>query len=409
MRLTGRLLLIAAFLMTVPAWVSEVRAEDARVKGTIRNVDLATGDVAIVKRNDRVIVLHTDERTEITRNGEPARLDDLRPGDRAEAGYDRETLLASAIVARGENASREARVEGVIENVDTAASTLTIQPRDGRAVTLRVTPNTEITLDGRPARLDDLARGFLAGALYNTNTFEALRVAAEGLAEIRGTVRDVGQDTLTIASGDRVLTLHIAPFTTITLNGRPAALADLRRGYQVVASYFPSSLVAARVNAESLAEVGGHILAIEGTTLYIAPLVEGEVVHLFISHTTEITINGEPATFERLEVGMAVRAVYDIASFIALRINAQGRDGGDCNLTSVAGSIARVDNTGIAVNPTEGTAPVILLVDERTQITINGEPARLSDLQVGMRVEARYCRNNSVATVIAARRARSSR
>lgn len=406
-------LFIAAILLAVPVLlVSEAQAQDARVKGVIGAVNLETGDVTVLTRNNTSVVLHTNNSTAITRNGEPARLTDLQAGDRVQAIFDRFTLVASEIAARGEPASTEARVEGVIEAVDTAAATVTIQPRDGRAVTLRVTPNTEITLDGRPARLDDLQRGFTASALYNTNTLEALRIVAEGLAEIRGVVRDVGVQSLTIDAGERSLTLTVTASTSITLNGRPARLDDLRRGYRVVASYFAASLVAARIHAESLASVSGHIRAIEGSTLFIEPLVEGEVVHLFQSHTTEITINGEAASFDRLEVGMQVRAVYDITSFLAVSIAAQSRGGsggGDCTLTGIAGSISGVGNDGITVDPTSGNAAVRLLVDERTRITLNGAPARLSDLQAGMRVEARFCRNNQVATTIAATRGRNAR
>jgi hypothetical protein len=411
MRIFGRLpfgrLFIALLLLFVPALASEVKAEDARVRGTIRAVDLHNQTVAIHPRRGATVILNVNERTEITRNGEPARLSDLQVGDSAEAGYDTRTLLASQIVARGEDDSRVARIEGVIEAVDTAANSITIVPRDGAALTLQVSPNTQITLDGRPARLDDLARGFLVGAAYQTHTLEALRIAAEGLAEVRGIVRDVGviQGTLTIAVDDRTITLFVAPYTTISLNGRPATLDDLARGYLVVASYFPSTLVAARIAADSLAEIAGHIRAIEGTVLTITPLVEGNPVQLFISHNTEITINGRPASYDQLRVGMAVRAVYNIASFIALKIAAEGGDN-ECNLASVAGTIGRVDDDGIAIDPAEGNVPVRLSVTERTEITINGEPARLSDLQVGMRVEARFCRNTLTATVIAARRLR---
>jgi hypothetical protein len=411
MSIFGRLpfgrLLIALLLLFVPALASEVKAEDARVQGTIRAVDLSNQTVAIHPRRGATVILNVNERTEIARNGEPARLSDLQVGDSAEAGYDTRTLLASQIVARGEDDSRVARIEGVIEAVDTAASSITIAPRDGAALTLQVSPNTQITLDGRPARLDELARGFLVGAAYQTHTLEALRIAAEGLAEVRGIVRDVGvtQGTLTIAVDDRTITLFVAPYTTISLNGRPATLADLARGYLVVASYFPSTLVAARIAADSLAEIAGHIRAIEGTVLTITPLVEGNGVQLYISHNTEITIDGRPASYDQLRVGMAVRAVYNLASFIALKIAAEGGDN-ECNLASVAGTIGRVDDDGIAIDPAEGNVPVRLSVTERTQITINGEPARLSDLQVGMRVEARFCRNTLTATVIAARRAR---
>ena len=68
---------------------------------------------------------------------------------------------------------------------------------------------------------------------------------------------------------------------------------------------------------------------------------------------------------------MAVRAVYDIASFLALRVAA--RDGDDCTLTAIACTIGRVGDAGITVDPIVASAPVPLFVDARTQITLNGE------------------------------------
>lgn len=163
-----------------------------------------------------------------------AELDDLQVGDRVTALYDPETFLAAEIAARGEEIDTLARVEGVISTVDTEAKTLTIQPirdpdpaavsptTEGEPVMLHVTPNTQITLDGRPARLDDLKRGFSAGAAFDRRTFEAARIADEGFAEVRGTVRDVGAvaHTLTIApsSGDPAITLTVGPAVPISLN-----------------------------------------------------------------------------------------------------------------------------------------------------------------------------------------------
>jgi hypothetical protein len=219
-------------------------------------------------------------------------------------------------------------------------------------------------------------------------------------------VRDVGvtQGTLTIAAGERTITLFVAPYTTLSLNDRPATLADLARGYEVAASYFPSSLVAARIAANSLVEIAGHIRLIEGTVLTITPLVEGNPVHLFISHNTEITINGQPASYDQLRVGMAVRAIYNVASQIVVRIVAESGGGGDeCVLASIAGRIGRLDQDDIAIDARDGNPPVVLSVTERTEITLNGNPARLSDLQTGMRVDARFCRNTLTATVIVAR------
>ena len=400
---SGRIL-VFSLLLVFPVLVA--KAEPARLRGAIRAVNLENQTVTVHTRQDTTVVLETDEQTVITRNGRPARLSDLQQEDRVQAGYDSETLMASAIVATGEELPETARVEGVIQGVNLEAHTLTIIPREGNPVTLHVTPNTTITLDGRAARLDDLQRGFSAGALYNQSNNEALRISAEGFAEIRGVISavDVGQSTFTVAVGDRRVTLTVTPNTQIGLNGRPATLADLLRGYRVVATYIAANFVALRVSVDSLAEIAGHIRVIEGTTLTIAPLVEGEPVRLFITHNTEITINGQPATFERLQVGMAVRAVYDVAAFTAVRVAAQS-GAGECTALRVRGVIGRLDfeNHTIAIDPREGNIPVILNVLERTEITLNDRPARFTDLQVGMRVAAGFCRETSNATAIAAR------
>src|SRR5687768_2900317 len=97
--LSGRLLIVS-LLLVVPVLASDVRAEGARIRGTIRAVDLHNQTVAIDPAQGATVVLHTNERTEITRNGEPARLSDLQAGDGAGAAYDTRTRLASEIAAR---------------------------------------------------------------------------------------------------------------------------------------------------------------------------------------------------------------------------------------------------------------------------------------------------------------------
>ncbi|MEW6125979.1 MAG: DUF5666 domain-containing protein [Acidobacteriota bacterium] len=401
--LSGRIL-VFSLLICFPILVA--KAETARVRGTIRAVNLEERTVTIHTRQDSTVVLNTNEQTEITRNERPARLSDLQTGDRVQAAYETETLLALRITATGEDTPQLARVEGVIQNVDTGAQTLIIAPREGNPVTLQVSANTEITLDGRPARLDELQRGFSAGATYNPANHQAVRISAEGFAEIRGVISavDTAQNTFTVVAGERTVTLTVTSSTQIALNGRPATLADLRRGYKALATFIPANFVAIRVAADSLAEIAGHIRLIEGTTLTIAPLVEGNPVRLFVTHNTEITINGEPSTFDRLQVGMAVRAVYDVAALTAARLAAQS-DAGECTAARVRGVISRIDleNQLIAITPRDATTPVILNVVERTVIMLNDAPARLSDLQVGMRASAAFCRETLNATEIAAR------
>jgi Cu/Ag efflux protein CusF len=419
-------LFVTALLLSPHSSIFQIKADaTARVRGVIRAVDVRAGTVAIHTRNDETVVLRTNQSTHIIRNGERATLEDLQQGDRASALYDPSTMLAAEIDARGEASEDLVRVEGVIAAVDLVASTVTIDPRPGASatgvtltaagdpVTLHVTANTQITLDGRPARLDDLKRGFSAGASYNPRTFEAARIAAEGFAEIRGVIRDIGfvEHTLTIAPSDggRAVTLHVGPDTPISLNGRPATLEDLRRGYHVIASYVESTLQALRIAAESLGEVVGHIRAVDvaAATVVITPLVDGPAVELHVVHSTVITIGGQPASLERLRPGMAARAVFNIVSFEALLIEARPLEDDECTELRVAGRIANVnlDRSTVTIDPSDTASGerVILNVVERTEITINGRPASLSDLREGIRAAAIFCRETLVAKSIAAR------
>ena len=122
-------LFVSALLLSPQSSMFQTKAEDlARARGVIRAVDLSLGTVAIHTRDDQTVVLRTNDRTQITRNGERAMLEDLRQGDRATAVYDPATMLAAQIDARGETANTLVRVEGVISGVDTGASTVTIFP-----------------------------------------------------------------------------------------------------------------------------------------------------------------------------------------------------------------------------------------------------------------------------------------
>src|SRR6185295_13601609 len=224
MRKLGSLLIIGLLLSTpFTVFVTDVAAA-ARAKGVIRDVDLSAGTVTIAARAGSV-TLKTDERTEITRNGQTASIGDLQITDKAQAKYDSESLLAQKIDATGGEDVRFERVEGAVSAVNEADRSLTIAPmREGGPVTLNITSRTYITLDGREAGLADLTRGFSAGAMYNPESMDAVRVQAESFSEVRGIVRDVGAATLTIATGegDRSLTLNVAAGTPISLNDRPA-------------------------------------------------------------------------------------------------------------------------------------------------------------------------------------------
>lgn len=322
-------LLLTALLLSPQLFSFVSHADASRARGVIRAVDLNAGTVALHTRQDTTLTLQTNGRTQIIRNDQPATLRDLQPGDDARAVYDSSTLLAASITARGPATAEPVRIQGTIAGVNLSERTLSIYTLAGRTITLNVTPNTSIMLDDHPAGLDDLKRGFTAGALFNPNTLNALRVDAQSFPEIRGAIRAVSVEnhTFTIApsTGEPAVTLLVGPSTSISLNDRPARLEDLEPGFRVVANYVEVSLLALRVSAHSLGEVTGHIREVDVSTatVFITPLDGGGPVVSHVIHSTLITIGGEPATLNRLQPRMGVRAVFSLATFDAVLIDAR--------------------------------------------------------------------------------------
>lgn len=405
--------LFAALVLT-PALITSISyADSPKAKGTITGVDVESLSITL-KVKKRSLKLILNEATVIVRNGDSAALADLAEGDRATAYYDPSTMLAERVEARGEVRPNRARIEGTISAVDSGALTVTIAPiREGSPVTLNVIPETSITLNGGPATLDELQTGFNAAAAYDPGTFNAARINAESYAEVRGTVRDASATehrvTIGTASGDE-LTLNVTDKTSISLNGRPAALEDLHRGFQVVAVYVRASLTAVRIAATSLGDVTGHIRSVDisSATVVIMPLVEGAALELHVGHSTVIKIGDQPGSLDQLRAGMAAHAVFDIVSLEAIALEARPVTGGDeCTLVRVAGTVARVnlDEQTLTIDPADSHELVTIIVVERTEITLEGRPARLSDLKPGMHAEAGVCRENLIAKAVLARSA----
>ena len=119
----------------------------------------------------------------------------------------------------------------------------------------------------------------------------ASEIDANSNAEVRGTIStiDTSADTVTITPDEQgdgssnkpncddiVLTVNSS--TAITLDGNPAALADLQVGFDVQAKYDLSTMIASEIDANSNAEVQGTISAIDTTadTVTITPDEQGD-------------------------------------------------------------------------------------------------------------------------------------
>ncbi len=240
----------------------EAEEHPAEVEGRISAVDAGAGTVSILPGRGTEVVLHTDAATRISRNGAAATLADLRAGDKVEARYAPASLLASRIEARSEVPPQpRAQVEGRVTAV--TASSLTILPERGAAVTLTVDATTQIFLRGAPATLDAVVVGQRAHASYDAATLVAavVRVQNDGQqpqsAEVEGSVTSVSATSITIAGRQGgAVTLAIDGSTRITRDGQTIAAADVEAGDRAEARYDRTTLVAQRIEIEE--EDSGH-------------------------------------------------------------------------------------------------------------------------------------------------------
>jgi Cu/Ag efflux protein CusF len=223
------------------------------VEGKVTAVDATAGTISIASEHGASVILHTGSATLVSRNGAAATLADIKVGDSAEARYDATTLLASRIDARGETPDTHAAVAGQVTAV--GASSLTITPEHGGAVTLTVDATTKIFLGDTAATLADVHVGQRAQAVYDRATLLAALVHVQGdnpspNAAVEGSVTAVSATSITIASehGSPV-TLTIDASTRITRGDHPITAADIQVGDQAEALYVRATLLATRIES----------------------------------------------------------------------------------------------------------------------------------------------------------------
>ena len=158
--------------------------EEAHVKGKVTAVDPGAATITIEPKGGSPVTLAVEDSTRIKLNGDPAVLDDLPVGAKAEAEYDPATNLALKIEAETEDDDDDdddhetAEVEGNVTAV--SASSITIAPEGRRTpVTLTIDDSTAIVVDDEPGSAAAIKVGDEAEAKYDRETNVALRIKVE--------------------------------------------------------------------------------------------------------------------------------------------------------------------------------------------------------------------------------------
>lgn len=204
-----------------------------------------------------------------------------------------------------------------------------------------------------------------------------------------GVVQEVRDHSMVFHTDRGSVEVLVTPDTRLIRNGQPARLADFQRGDRahVAAERTNRGLVGIMIEATSTILLHGVISEV-GDRGIVLHTDRGDV-HIGVNEHTIIVRDGQRVRLADLQRGdrARVEAIPDgHGGLLARSIHA--RSGMDAIL--IGGTIVEVGHDWIVLRTDRGD--VRIAVTERTEITRNGEPARLEDLQVRdmARVQARW-------------------
>lgn len=237
-------------------------SDDAHVTGTVAALDLVAGSVTITPTTGTDVPVSIDAATEIQVNDRAGTLEDMTVGMPIRAEFDMTTLVAKEINAGADDYdSQDEHVEGTVAGVDEVNATVTITPNGGGAdVTLNVTTETDIEVNGVNASLVSITVGLPVGAEYdptNNNAFEIEAGTDDGGGSggeeegVDGTVSAVdttnSKITITPDGGGSDIVLIVTNGTEIEVNDAPGTLADIQTGDTIRAKYIGATLEATEI------------------------------------------------------------------------------------------------------------------------------------------------------------------
>ncbi|MBI4289387.1 MAG: hypothetical protein HY671_13300 [Chloroflexi bacterium] len=297
-------------------------------------------------------------------------------------------------LAQAQPAPPTAHVNGVIAAIDKAASppTVTIHPKEGADVTVKIVEKTMITKAG----LGDLAVNDRVTATYDAATLEAARLVVAGPVVKRlnfsGTVKSLGSDSFVLATksqGD--VTIKVDARTQFVLYGdkddKNGKLSDLKVGNQVAATVADTKdgNLALRVRLLPI-HISGQVKSVDlaGKSFVLTTRNTGDITIKVNSKTRFQLYTGNDARLDDLKVGSRVTAsvVETSEGNVALQVKLLP--------IPVSGQIKGLDQSSKSfVLTTKDKGDVTIKVDSKTQFHLyRGEDAKFQDLEVGNRVTA---------------------
>lgn len=231
--------------------ITELRVTGDVVNGVVKAADASSVTFAGGEGGDKVF--KTNAETRVTVNGKPAKVTDLKAGDKATVTLTSNGTAALAITAGtktgdgekpGEKPAKpearpDARPGMQVTAVDAASNTVTVTAK-GRDIAQKVAAGAKITIDGKAAKLADIPKGaFASFAGMGEGKKEATEVRVTGETLTGATVKQIDASTITVLGqkteknpgSERVFKLSAVE--KVTVNGKDAKPTDLKAGDKI--------------------------------------------------------------------------------------------------------------------------------------------------------------------------------
>jgi hypothetical protein len=214
---------------------TEVRVTGRTASGVIKELGASAIALQSEKKPQEFKI---DSGTKVTINGRPAKVTDLKPGDRVAIVLKADGSAALSISTGekrgdGEKPAKARQFVGSTGRVDANTRRITLA-WNGGFVGVTFTPDAKVFIDGKEAKLADVPENATAVVTWakNGRPLEASELVVSGPTS-GGIVKQIGASTVTIGNEKSARVLKLLPVTKVTVGGKAAKLSDLKAGDRV--------------------------------------------------------------------------------------------------------------------------------------------------------------------------------
>jgi len=193
-------------------------------------------------------------------NGRDAKAADLKAGDRVQvvmAADEKAALTVATGRAAGDGerpAAKQRQFAGKVAEVDATARTITLAARgeEGKPMVVKVTADAKISVDGKDAKLADVAKGATVtlglSSAKDGQMREVNEVAVAG-PTFAGSVKRIDATTITIGNERTDRVLKLAEGGTVMIGEKAGKLSDLKVGDRVTVTMTSDESAAVKIAA----------------------------------------------------------------------------------------------------------------------------------------------------------------